>query len=86
MKNNRFQRGSGVFTCDICGRNTRNVGQSTESRLCIHCWDLSGLENMKLDGCYEATSDRERDSLLAGCVALGGNEEKIRKSFEELWA
>ena len=44
---NRFQRGSGCYRCEICGRNTRSTGRGDNewNRSCAECFDLAGIEN-----------------------------------------
>jgi hypothetical protein len=70
---NRFQRGSGVYTCDVCERKTRNTGQSYSSKLCGECWELAGIENEISDG-HSTQADRqaEIDILVAAIAAKGG--------------
>jgi len=47
----RFQRGSGVYPCKICGKMTRATGQSEEGvELCAYCFEEAGLENSLADG------------------------------------
>ena len=46
MKNNRFLRGSGVYTCRSCGKKTRETGESESFvELCAKCNYEAGLEN-----------------------------------------
>lgn len=45
MKKNRFERGSGCFTCGICGRLTRDTGDNASVELCPECYELCGIEN-----------------------------------------
>ncbi len=46
---NRFKKGSGCFTCESCGKLTRNTGRGTG--LCAFCNDSFELENSFNDGC-----------------------------------
>lgn len=49
--NSYFQRGSGVFSCTCCGRQTRNTGiADPSSKLCEDCWELAGIYNAFQDG------------------------------------
>lgn len=53
MKNaSHFQRGSGVYTCRVCGHRTRATGRGDNENveLCADCFDLAGLENQVSDG------------------------------------
>lgn len=49
---NRFQRGSGCFTCDQCGKQTRNTGDNGPTGLCQACYDKCGMENAHADGAH----------------------------------
>lgn len=86
MRNrSHFQRGSGVFTCDACGRRARVVDQSND-QICQQCWDLAGLDNSVNDGAMTlAEAATERDDLFATCVARGGDPEKIKRDNSFLW-
>jgi len=43
---NRFQIGSGCFTCQACKRRTRDTGGDNQDvGLCAECYDLAGIEN-----------------------------------------
>ena len=82
-QNARFQRGSGVFKCDCCARNTRNTGQPHGSRLCAECYELAGWENSLSD---EGPADflKHKDDVvgeLNRCVERGGNVDLLRKEF-----
>jgi hypothetical protein len=46
----RFQAGSGVFTCRLCGHNTRFTGDNGDVELCPICYSLCELENLVGDG------------------------------------
>lgn len=47
MRNNaRFQRGSAVYTCAVCKKQTRETGDGESSTgLCRRCFDMAGREN-----------------------------------------
>lgn len=49
---NRFTKGIGLYKCRSCERSTRDTGHGDNEhlRLCVECFDLSGLENTVLDG------------------------------------
>jgi hypothetical protein len=50
-RNSRFQRGSGAFKCESCGRQTRHTGvQSVGSKVCPDCYELAGIYNVHQDG------------------------------------
>lgn len=51
-RNSRFQRGSGCYTCGVCGKRTRSTGRGDceHVKLCVDCYDRAGDENAVLDG------------------------------------
>lgn len=82
LTTNRFARGSGVYACRVCKRNTRSTGRGDNEhvRLCAECFDLSGIENAVLDGDDVRKYADEIRSLYAAITQLGGNA----KSFNDL--
>lgn len=70
---NRFQRGSGAYKCDSCGRTTRSTGQGNEQlRLCAECYELAGIENEIQDCGSTPELELEAASLRVKIVRLGG--------------
>jgi len=49
VRNSRFQRGTGVYSCHVCGRKTRSTGDNGQSELCPQCYELAGYENSLSD-------------------------------------
>ncbi len=51
MKDNRrFQRGSGVYTCGDCGKQTRDTGHGeADTGLCYRCMQNAEIENFVSD-------------------------------------
>ena len=49
--NNRFQKGSGCYTCASCGKRTRDTGggDAVHVRMCEACYDYAGWENTHSD-------------------------------------
>jgi ribosome-binding protein aMBF1 (putative translation factor) len=49
---NRFQKGSGCFKCELCGKLTRSTGRGDNEllHLCKDCYDKSSDENAIVDG------------------------------------
>ena len=48
---NRFQAGSGCYTCKSCGKRTRDTGgDNTDLEMCRECYDRAGDENAVNDG------------------------------------
>ena len=73
---NRFQRGSGVFTCGACGRATRDTGgDNTAIGLCAECYEIGGLENSLEDNGTEwqfaAQTQAEIERLKVSCRSKG---------------
>lgn len=52
---NRFKKGSGMFACRICKKNTRAVqcGSAASILLCQDCYDRAGMENEHSDDGHE---------------------------------
>lgn len=51
MASNRFRKGSGVYKCEICGKMTRETGESESFvGLCVYCYTVGGLQNSVADG------------------------------------
>ena len=45
-----FQTGSGVYTCNSCGKRTRETGScESGTGMCRACFDEAGEENTHLD-------------------------------------
>lgn len=73
--NSRFQRGTGVYPCNVCGRRTRHTGtQSAGNKICPQCFDLAGIENEISDG-YRTAAEAadEIRALVADIAAKGGD-------------
>lgn len=64
MAVSRFQRnthGSTTYTCVVCGKNTRETGESESSvEMCRVCYIISGQENSHTDN---------HEGRMADCVA-----------------
>lgn len=46
----RFARGGSVYTCDSCGKRTRDTGRGeTEGSTCAACYEEAGWENEHSD-------------------------------------
>jgi hypothetical protein len=73
---NRFARGSAVYECRCCHRNTRSTGRGDNEhvRLCAECYDLGGEENHISDNGGEFYSSKaEVLALIAEVEAKGGD-------------
>jgi hypothetical protein len=76
-KNSRFQRGSGVYTCGSCKRQTRSTGRGDNENcgLCVECFEISGIENEIADNVGDPDIPKwqaEIEQLKAACIAKGG--------------
>lgn len=65
--NNRFQVGSGVYTCRCCQHRTRNTGgDGAGVQLCDLCFSLAGEENHLSDsGCLYESRENVKAELAA---------------------
>lgn len=76
-KNNRFARGTGMYVCAVCKKQTRQTDpDSAGVGLCGLCYEVAGIENQhsdmghecKLQECEECLSDlndKAKDHCLA---------------------
>ena len=64
--NSRFQKGSATYTCNACGKLTRETGDG-ESRvgLCLYCWTKAGLDNELADGYIDEAEYNASLALIA---------------------
>jgi hypothetical protein len=64
----RFAKGSGVYTCIVCGKKTRDTGLG-EAQMdhCAYCFEVSGLDNELQDGRITA---QQYDEHLAKLKAI----------------
>ena len=67
-KGNRFQKGSGCFTCVSCGKRTRATGTRDHEfcKLCLVCFENAGIENSHSDEGHEGDV-----SSCPTCLAMG---------------
>lgn len=73
-RNARFQRGTGCFSCRVCGRKSRETGNNGCGDICSQCFDLAGIENTFSDyGDEEAYKDygQEAREHLAALAEKG---------------
>lgn len=72
---NRFERGSAVYECRTCGRNTRSTGRGDNEliHLCAECYDLGGEENHLSDNGKFYDSPENVLNMIAFVAAKGGN-------------
>lgn len=83
--NRHFGHGRGVYTCASCGRRTRETTvQGSDD--CADCFELAGLQNSVWDGCFTEADRHERDRVLAAIVRKGGNGDKTKETFADLFA
>jgi len=59
-KNNRFRKGSAVYSCRICQKRTRETGGSESFvGLCADCYELAGWENTHDDDDHENNPEED---------------------------
>jgi hypothetical protein len=59
----RFAKGSGVYTCIVCGKKTRDTGLGeAQGDMCAYCFEECGLENLLQDG---RINGKQYDEMLA---------------------
>lgn len=67
MANARFSRGSGVYTCSDCGKQTRDTGAGEAPLgLCKTCMQIAELYNSFQDGEITLEEYEAQSSLLRG--------------------
>ena len=84
--NSHFKRGSGMFTCQSCGHNTRHTGgDGADLKLCSLCYDLAGESNHFSDN--QKTYD-SADNVRAMCAALDkqSGEGTAKREFPDVCA
>lgn len=79
MNRKHFARGSGVFSCTSCHRQTRmsaaaGCGALGFEKMCEQCYELAGLYNTYQDGGAEALAQYAPDirAMCQTIVARGG--------------
>jgi hypothetical protein len=86
MQNRKhFRHGRNVFACEVCGRQTRDAGDNSNSNCCPECYELAGWQNAVFDGVELGEIAPERDRLVAKAVNQGSDEARIRREFPELF-
>lgn len=78
-KNSRFQKGSGMYACRSCDRNTRSTGNGDNEgvQLCEQCYTLAGEENHLADnGCLYAPVAEVR-GLFTALEGFGKNPAEL---------
>lgn len=71
----KFYRGSAVFTCNVCGRGTRDTGaQSVGNKICPQCFELAGLENEINDGHSTREDNLDTIETLVDEIASKGGD------------
>jgi hypothetical protein len=76
MANDRFKRGSGVFQCRHCTRQTRDTnGDNGRAELCEDCYDGCAQDNGYCDTSdpiEKAQFKRDADACFQRAVNKGG--------------
>lgn len=92
-QNSYFGRGTGIFTCRVCGKRTRQTGNGDNEyvQLCVACYDYAGWENTHSDNGHDdldCTDEQKKDCpICKGITELEyathkGNEKKIMAARE----
>lgn len=87
MRDNRkFQKGSGVYTCINCGKQTRETGDGESSvEMCAACYELGGMENMHSDDGHEgniADCAECREQMSEAAIARMLEERKPKNTYD----
>ena len=71
---NRFEKGSAVYTCRSCKRNTRSTGRGDNEmvRMCVECYELAGIDNAYRDGCADGRYLADARAYFKACTEKGG--------------
>lgn len=74
MRNNsRFQRGSGVYTCNCCKKQTRETGYGESgSKLCADCFECAGWFNTCLDNSEDTDEFKQGVRMQQKHIAVSG--------------
>lgn len=86
-RGSRFQRGSGVFKCEGCGRSTRKTAATSghDGRLCEDCFELAGIYNVYQDGPGDLPP--YFGEIIARCASIrakGGTVDPENAMLEQL--
>jgi hypothetical protein len=79
----RFAHGSGVYTCEDCGRRTRKTAATAghDGKLCEDCFELAGIYNVHQDGGDLAPYHAE---ILARCATIEERGGTVRGENAQL--
>ena len=59
-----FRRGETTYTCQSCKKVTRNTGgDERQCRLCLDCFELSGIDNYLSDNGAESMRENYGDEV-----------------------
>lgn len=78
MKTNRFQRGTGCYTCDSCKKRTRATGTAG---LCQDCFDLATIQNGLWDNDAEYLTESGYDAKVK---KIFDSRPELRPLFSDL--
>lgn len=85
-RNSHFQRGSGAFKCDACGRLTRKTQLTAghDGRLCPQDYELAGIYNSFQDG--DPNVGQYRPAVLRCASQILAQGGKLDSDARELLA
>lgn len=72
---NRFTKGSGMYACRCCKRNTRDTGRGDNEgvQLCADCYDLAGEDNHLSDNGKLYDTPQRVLCMIENVEKLGGD-------------
>lgn len=82
FKNASSGKLGGCFTCDTCGRKTRDTGNDeAAANMCLRCLNADFLENLSSDCIWTAV---QRQEMLAVITAARSGKITSKKMASEL--
>lgn len=84
-KSNGFQKGSGCYTCNCCGRKTRSTGNGDNEwvGLCEQCYEIGGIENQMQNRDFEGEAGKQAliDEIKALIAIVEERGGKVTSDF-----
>jgi len=87
-RNSQFQRGTGCYDCEVCGRKARATANTPHGeKICEECYDIAGIYNVYQDcGNGEELAQYFNDvqMLCARIVEKGGTLDSDARQLLEM--
>jgi hypothetical protein len=80
MKKSRFQKGSGCFTCHMCGKKTRAVYDNGELGLCSLCKSKCECGNTLSDSGFNG----DAWAIFSNCATVAACEQLLTVELAKL--